>query len=158
TGQSVEHVRHYCQTYIFPGGVAEHGSVFVDAVRHCEVALIDAEASQQLARCREAVKALPGVFVDPEYRYSVRAFHYHGPGTAGLPADEVDDLLARYCCDRLGVIARSACTDFVAKGVGKGSGVLSVKRYLGCAGEPVAAIGDSELDLEMLEIAEFGYA
>src|SRR5262249_54507517 len=73
TGRSVEHVRHYCQVYGLPGGLAEHGSVFVDAVGQREVPLTDAEAAEQLARCRAAVKTLPGVFIDPEYRYSVRA-------------------------------------------------------------------------------------
>jgi hydroxymethylpyrimidine pyrophosphatase-like HAD family hydrolase/orotate phosphoribosyltransferase len=158
TGQSVEHVRRYCQTYVLPGGVAEHGGVFVDAVRQRELALIDAEATEQLARCREAVKQLPGAFVDPEYRYSVRGFRYHGPYTVGLHAEEVNDLLARYHCDRLSVIASSACTDFVAQGTGKGPGMLSVKQYLGCSGEPVVAMGDSALDLGMLDIAEFAYA
>ncbi|HEV8713329.1 MAG TPA: HAD hydrolase family protein [Candidatus Binatia bacterium] len=158
TGRSVEHVRHYCQVYTLPGGLAEHGSVFVDAVRQRELALIDAEATEQLARCREAVQKIPGVFIDPEYRYSVRAFRYDGQCTVGLHAGEVDDLLARYHCAGLDIIARSQCTDIVQKGTGKGPGVLSVKRYLGCAGEPVAAMGDSELDLGMLEIAEFSYA
>src|SRR5204862_5207288 len=44
TGRSVEHVRRYCQTYGFEGGVAESGSVLVDAVRQRELALIDARA------------------------------------------------------------------------------------------------------------------
>src|SRR5262249_4357914 len=100
----------------------------------------------------------PGVFIDPEYRYSVRALRYSGQGTVGLRADEVDDLLDRQHGDRLGVIARSACTDFVQKGTGKGPAMLAVKRYLGRADEPVVAVGDSEVDLGMLEIAEFGYA
>jgi hypothetical protein len=98
------------------------------------------------------------VFVDPEYRYSVRGFRYHGPCTVGLDAEEAHELLIRYHCDRLDVIASSACTDFVAQGTGKGPGMLSVKQYLGCTGEPVVAMGDSALDLGMLEIAEFAYA
>ena len=158
TGRSVEHVRNYCQSYSLPGALAEFGSVFVDAVRRCEMALIDAAAADQLARCREGIKKVPGVFIDPGYRYSIRAYRYEGQGTAGLSEAEVEDLLAQCHAERLTAIRRQADTYIVQKGTGKGPGLLAVRKYLECTAEPVVAIGDSEWDLEALAMAEASYA
>ena len=158
TGRSVEHVRNYCQSYSLPGGLAEFGSVFVDSVRRCEMALIDAAAADQLARCREGIKRIPGVFIDPGYRYSIRAYRYDGAGTVGLSAAEVEDLLAQCHATRLTAIRRQEDTYIVQRGTGKGPGILAVRRYLGCTAEPVVAIGDSEWDLEALAMAEASYA
>jgi hydroxymethylpyrimidine pyrophosphatase-like HAD family hydrolase len=158
TGRSVEHVRNYCQSYSLPGGLAEFGSVFVDAARRCEMALIDAPATDQLARCREGIKKVPGVFIDPGYRYSIRVYRYDGQGTAGLSAAEVENLLAQCHAERLTAIRRQADTYIVQKGTGKGPGVLAVRRYLECTAGPVVAIGDSEWDLEALAMADASYA
>jgi hydroxymethylpyrimidine pyrophosphatase-like HAD family hydrolase len=158
TARSVEDVRQYCQTYTFPGGIAEHGSVFIDAVRQREIPLIEAEAVTQMVRCRNALKELPGVFLDPAYRYSVRAYRYGDRHMEGLRVDEIEEILQQHHCDRLRVIAKSHYTDVVEKDTNKGSGLLAAKRHLGCPDEPVIAIGDSELDVEMLALAETSYA
>jgi len=47
-----------------PGGLAEFGSVFVDAVGRCEMALIDAAAADQLAAVREGIKGCRERFID----------------------------------------------------------------------------------------------
>jgi hydroxymethylpyrimidine pyrophosphatase-like HAD family hydrolase len=158
TARSVDHVRQYCQTYGFPGGIAEHGSVFVDAVRQRELPFIEAETVEQLAHCRNALKELPGVFIDPAYQYSVRAYRYSDRHTVGLRAEEVEDTLRRHRYDQLQILAKSHYTDIVRKGTNKGSGLLAAKRYLGCPDEPAVAMGDSELDVEMLALAESSYA
>ena len=64
------------RAYRLPGGVAELGSVFWDAVRDWEVPLIDAEAAAQIDNLREEIQKLPGVFIDPENRYSIRAYRF----------------------------------------------------------------------------------
>jgi len=158
TGRSVEHVRNYCQSYALPGGLAEYGSVFVDAVGHRELPLTDREGAEQLARCRETIRKLPGAFIDPGYGYSVRAYRFSGRSTTGLSHDEVQDLIESRRFDRLTCVHRDSDTYIVQKGTGKSPGLLAVKEYLGGSFERVAAIGDSVEDLEMLQAAEFAYA
>src|SRR5207249_709585 len=76
TGRSAEHIRNYCRDYSLPGGIGEYGSVFVDAVRGRETPLIDPAAAQQLARFRETLLQARGVYIDPGYEYSIRAYRY----------------------------------------------------------------------------------
>jgi len=158
TGRSVEHVLNYCRTYGLPGGLAEYGSVFVDAVRGSQVRLGDVEAEEQLVRCRAALERKPDLFLDPGYRYSVRAYRFLDERTVGLPAAEVQATLEQCRCDRMAVIAAPEDTYVVRQGVGKGPGLEAVRRYLGSMDEPVAAMGDSGQDLAALEAAEITYA
>src|SRR5262249_12382671 len=67
TGRSIQHVRKYCDTYGFSGGIAEFGGVFFDAAQKENIPLIDDESARQLSQCREAIRAIPGVFIDPGY-------------------------------------------------------------------------------------------
>ena len=158
TGRSVDHVRNYCETYMLPGGLAEYGSVFVDSVHRREMELGDAEAAEQLLRCRDALATMPGVFTDPGYRYSVRAYRCADGRTVCLPPAEMEKVLAGCGCDRLTFIAKPETTYVIGKGRGKGTGLLAVKRYLHCTEDPVVAMGDSDQDLEALEAADIAYA
>lgn len=158
TGRGLEDVRDYCRAYGLPGGLAEFGAVFVDAVAGRELALIDAEGGEQLARCREALEVEADVCFDPGYRHSIRAYRYRDGRTVGLEPGEVAELLERARGDRVGAILRPDETYIVQKETGKARGLAAVRRYLGCEDEPVAAIGDSQYDMELLEAADFGYA
>jgi hydroxymethylpyrimidine pyrophosphatase-like HAD family hydrolase/orotate phosphoribosyltransferase len=158
TGRDVEQVRDYCEVYGIPGGVAEFGSVFVDAVGESQLPLIDSEAAGQLARVREALKGIPGVFVDDGHRYSVRAYRWRGPRTVALDPGEIHEILTRCRCDSLTVIPRLEDTYLVQNGVSKGVALLAVKKYLGCPDDPASAIGDSDQDLDALDMAELSYA
>ena len=158
TGRGVEDVRDYCRAYDLAGGLGEFGSVFVDTVAGRELALIDAEGGEQLARCRETLERQPGMCFDPGYRYSIRAYRYRNGRTVGLQPAEVGELFARARGERLDAILRPEDTYIVQRGTGKAPGVGAVRRYLGCQDEPVAAIGDSEYDVELLEMAEQSYA
>jgi hypothetical protein len=157
TGRSVEHVRNYVQCYGFPGGLAEFGSVFVDAVGRKEMPLIDPQAQDQLDRCRQGIQALAGVVVDSGYRFSVRAYRHDGSRTHGLTAEEVQDFLARSGFHRLGFMSTETNTYITQTGITKRSGLEFVKDYLGLRDQPVAAMGDSEADESMLQAAEFPY-
>jgi hydroxymethylpyrimidine pyrophosphatase-like HAD family hydrolase len=157
SGRSIEHVKNYCQTYGLSGGIAEYGSVFWDAINSRELPLIDKETAEELMRCREAIKKIPGVFIDSGYRYSIRAYRYNGLHTAGLDTEEVKSLLKHSRSDRMTFISQGN-TYIVQKGVDKGSGMLAAKRALGYNSEPVTAIGDTVQDIAMLEIADFAYA
>lgn len=158
TARSLEHVREYCRAYRLPGGVAELGSVFWDAVRDWEVPLIDAEAAAQIQSLRKEIQLLPGVFIDPENRYSIRAYRFEDGYMRPLEAPEVVAVLQRTGCHRLTFVESGADTYIVQKGAGKGQGLASVQAYLGCSSEPVVAIGDSAQDVEMLRAADIAYA
>lgn len=158
TARSLEHVREYCRAYKLPGGVAELGSVFWDALREWEVPLIDGEAATQLERLRDEIRSLPGAFVDPENRFSVRAYRFADGSMRPLRTAESEALIGRAEFHRLTFIESRADTYFVQKGAGKGQALASVQAYLGCCGEPVAAIGDSAQDVDMLRTADIAFA
>jgi hydroxymethylpyrimidine pyrophosphatase-like HAD family hydrolase/orotate phosphoribosyltransferase len=158
TGRSIQHVRQYCDAYGFSGGVAEHGSVFLDQVTGRELSLVDADAARQLAACRDAVRAVPGVFIDEAYEYSIRAYRYNGDETIGLKADEIEILLKRPEFSKLTYLSRNADTYIIQKGIDKGSALRTVRDLVGRPDVPVTAIGDSADDITMLTAAEFGYA
>ncbi len=157
TGRGVQDVRNYCAAYGIPGGIAEYGSVFVDAVSDREVPLIDETALKQLDACREMLRKLPGVFIDSGYEFSVRAYRYKGRRTEGLTKAEIDPLLKNPEFSKLTSIMREADTYFVQKHSSKGRAVRFVKRYLGNT-TPSAAIGDSREDISMLRAVEYAYA
>jgi hydroxymethylpyrimidine pyrophosphatase-like HAD family hydrolase len=158
TARSLEHVREYCAAYGLAGGVAEMGSVFWDAVRDWEVPLIDAESAAQIEGLRDRIQRLPGVFIDPENRYSIRAYRFQDGYMKPLADAEVRAVLDPAGCGRLTWVQSTADTYIVQKGTGKGQALASVQAYLGCSGEPVAAIGDSAPDVEMLRAADIAYA
>jgi hydroxymethylpyrimidine pyrophosphatase-like HAD family hydrolase len=158
TARSLEHVREYCRAYKLPGGVAELGSVFWDAIREWEVPLIDGEAVAQIERLRDEIRGLPGAFIDAENRYSIRAYRFHDGYMRPLKTVEVETVLERAGCDRLTFVQSRADTYIVQKGAGKGQALATVQAYLGCSGEPVAAIGDSAPDVEMLRAADIAFA
>ena len=158
TGRSVENVRHYCDAYGLPGGIAEFGSVFIDAVSKQELPLIDTAGAKQLVECKDALKEIGDVFLDPAYEYSIRAYRYEGQRTAGLSEDEIQGLLKDSGFDQLRCISRAADTYVVQKKIDKGAAVRFVRKYLGCEGTPAAAIGESIDDVPMLTAVEHAYA
>jgi hydroxymethylpyrimidine pyrophosphatase-like HAD family hydrolase len=158
TGRSVADARAYCRTYSLAGGLAECGSVFVDPVGQREVPLIPARAVEELARCREAIVRLPGVFVDPAYRYAIRAYRFQGQDLVAPSAAELEDVLARCGCDRLTFTCTLGDAIITPRETDKGRGLLAVKELLAKPGEPIAAMGDSDRDIPMLEVADISYA
>ena len=158
TGRSIEHVRNYCQTYGFSAGVAEYGSVIFDAVQSSETPLIDGDVAEQLSRCREALKAYPGVCLDNGYRYSVRAYRFSAVGTVGLGAQEAIEFLEVNHLDKLKCITRGPDTYFVEKATSKGSAISPVQELLRLQGSRIVAIGDSDEDIPMLERVDSAFA
>jgi hypothetical protein len=158
TGRSIADVRGYCAHYGLPGGVAEFGNVFFDAVAGREIPLGDPAAAAQVAKCAAAIRELAGVFVDPAYRYSVRAYRLRGERQAPLEPREVEELLAHGGFDRLTCSAGWHDTFIFPRGNDKGRALVAVRQYLGCESEPVAAIGDSRQDIPMLEAADIAFA
>jgi len=158
TARSVDHVRSYCRAYGLPGGLAEHGSVFVDAVGDRNLGFTDGAGAAQLAQCRQALRDRPGVCLDPGYRHSIRAYRYTAHGPTGLDRDEVREVIARCGADRLTFVLGPDGTGIIQEGTGKAAGARAVRRYLDAPEEPITAIGSSEEDLELLEMADAAYA
>jgi trehalose-6-phosphatase len=158
TARSVADVRQYCEAYGLQGGVAESGCIFVDALTQSEISLVGPEAAAQLSRCKPAIQSLPGVFVDPNYRTAVRAFRYEGNRTQGLSEAEVREVLAPAGLPLLTFLPTEGDTTIIPKGINKGSGLLWAKKCLGFEGEPVAAIGDNDQDLDMFRAADLAFA
>ncbi len=158
TARSVADVRQYCRAYGLQGGVAESGCTFVDALTQSEISLVEPEAAAQLSRCKTAIQSLPSVFVDPNYRTAVRAFRYERDRTQGLSEAEVREVLERAGLALLTFLPTEADTTIVPKGIKKGSGLLWARAYLGFEGEPVAAVGDNDQDLDMFRAADLAFA
>ena len=158
TGRSIEHVRNYCGTFGLAGGIAEFGSVFWDHVRQKEISLVKDESIEAMKQCREAAARLPGVFIDPGYRYSVRAFRYQGMRTRGLEADEMRKIAESLPEGALRKIARTEDSYFVAEGTHKGCGVRYLSETLGIPFESSGGMGDSHHDREMLGSVRFAFA
>ncbi|HTR81298.1 MAG TPA: HAD hydrolase family protein [Bacteroidota bacterium] len=153
TGRSVEHVRAYCRAYNLHGGIAEFGSVFVDAVQGRELPLIEGRGYTQLEKCRERLKELDDVFIDPEYRYSVRAYRFRGHRTEGLSRKEIKEFLARHNFESLSAIFRDEDTYFVQRNIGKEAGSRFLAEYLRHKDPSLVAMGDSDEDIGMLRWA-----
>jgi hydroxymethylpyrimidine pyrophosphatase-like HAD family hydrolase/adenine/guanine phosphoribosyltransferase-like PRPP-binding protein len=158
TARSVEHVREYCHAYRLPGGIAEMGSVFWDEVERQEVPLVDPQAAAQLQRVREELERLPDVLVDTANQWSVRAYRYRDGRTLPLAAGEAEAAMVRAEGAELTHISSSADTYFLQRGRGKGTALREIAAYLGCSDAPVAAMGDSDRDLDMLAAATAAYA
>jgi hypothetical protein len=158
TGRSVQDVRNYCEAYEFPGGVAEFGSVFLDAFRDREIPLTGGPGAEELHACRAAIQKLPGVFLDSNYRYAVRAYRYKDGTTVGLATDEIKAFLKGAGFSKLTFVGRDADTYIVQKRTGKGAALRFVRRLIGSGDVPVTAIGDSKQDIGMLAAADFAYA
>src|SRR5438445_13455490 len=76
TARNVEEVKLYCRAFGFAGGVAEYGSVVWDNLCGRERVLVSPESLQDLEKVRAALRQIPGVYLNDDYKYSLRAFMY----------------------------------------------------------------------------------
>jgi hydroxymethylpyrimidine pyrophosphatase-like HAD family hydrolase len=153
TARALHEVKQYCRAYGFAGGVAEYGSVIWDALSEQERVLVSAESLRQLEQAQDALRRIPGVFLNGDYQYSLRAFSYQGSRTTPLPRLLVQDLITSLRLDRLEVHHTGLDTAILAKEINKGTGLLSLLGFVGLPADNVLAIGDSEPDLAMFRVA-----
>jgi hydroxymethylpyrimidine pyrophosphatase-like HAD family hydrolase len=178
TARSVAEVKAYCEAYALAGGVAEYGAYLWDAVHGQGRVLVDDETMRQLACLREALRAVPGVFLDDRHHYSIRAFTYRdkpegtlagflrtakaadvGDGAvAPLSPIPVKQLMHELGLDRLRVHETTIDTTIVARGHDKGTGLRAMRDWVGCADCETVAVGDSEADLAMFRAASRSFA
>jgi trehalose-6-phosphatase len=159
TARALGEVKAYCEAYGCAGGVAEYGSAAWDAVGGRERVLVSAASVRELDRVRDVLRETPGVFLDDEYRYSIRAYAYERNATVPLSAALVRNLLTRLATKTLAVRATTIDTAIHASDVDKGRGLRALLDLIGPrALENVVAVGDSEPDLAMFGVAGRSFA
>lgn len=158
TGRSHEHVRNYCHNFGFSVGIGEYGSVLIDNVHELEVPLASDETLRQLDICRQGLREMDEVFLDPGYKYAVRAYKYSTGGTKGLDTEEARGLLKELGLSNVRVITRAADTYFVGSENDKGKAIQFYREYTKNYMQVSAAAGDSEEDIPMLRGVQHAYA
>ena len=160
TGRSLDDVRERCRNYGLVGGVAEYGSAVYLASGDTVVDLVPPDAHSELATLRSTLISVPGVVVDQNYRFGVRAWAEHTGVTKGLADRDIASALADL--RHIRVIRGEGQTDFVATCIDKGSGLRRLMVHLspanapGPAATPALAIGDTISDAPMLAVAQQG--
>lgn len=155
TARSVEHVREYAAAYGLAGGIAELGSVFYDAVSKREVPLIEIPALEQTRFALANFRRLSGCGDEPGYEYSLRVFRMLEDRESRLAPEQLAEAVSG--CHRLELVPTGSATHVVARGASKAAALRHVVSWAGSP-EQVVAMGDSDLDVEMLRAADRAYA
>jgi len=158
TARSAREVKEYSSAYGLVGGVAEYGSYIFDAVGKHERILVSGKALGQLEELRQALRQIPGIFINDGYEYSIRAYSYQRNGTVPLPTNMVPNLVAALKLDLLRVHQTSIDTTIIASDVDKGRGLAALLELAGRPDAATVAIGDSEPDLAMFRVADQCFA
>lgn len=158
TARSITEVKAYCRAYGFAGGLAEYGAWAWDSITDTEKILIDDRDKQQLDELAVHLRRIPGVFLNEDYVYSLRAFLYTKNGTTSLPNPIIDTLISDLKLDRLQVRQTSLDTAVTARSADKGAGLLSLKALAGCPDAHTHAVGDSDPDIPMFRVSQRSYA
>ena len=158
TARSIGEVQEYCDAYGFLGGVAEYGSALWDAVTKREFVLVSPESLIELERVKIALREIPGIFLNDSYRYSIRAYSFEDNRTVPVPTLTIRTLLTKLGVRRLKFRQTFSDTAVLAKELDKGTGLQSLRTWLGMPGLEVDAIGDSQADLAMFRAANRSFA
>jgi hydroxymethylpyrimidine pyrophosphatase-like HAD family hydrolase len=158
TARSLKHVKAYCQAYGFVGGAAEYGAYVWDRLSGREKLLVSDESLRQIEILKEFLRGIPGVFLNEDYQYSIRAYTYQKGTTVALPTPMIRDAIAKLQLDRLHYHQTFIDTAVVAKETDKGKALLALLELAGVPGLTAYAIGDSEPDLPMFAAAQRSFA
>jgi haloacid dehalogenase-like hydrolase len=153
TARTVSEVKEFCKVYGLAGGVAEYGSAVWDAVGGQERVLVSTESLRQLELVRDALRQIPGVFLNDGYRHSIRAYTFERGATVPLPTTVIRNLMTDLGVNRLHFHQTYIDTAVLAKEIDKGKGLLALLELAGQKGLETWAIGDSEPDLAMFRVA-----
>ncbi len=157
TARSLDEVKDYCNSYGFPGGIAEYGSVFWDAVEQKEHILISDEALEELTRVREAFGRIAGVFSNPDYHYSLRLYFFDHQRTMPLPIAMIAEIFAKLGVKHLRATRSYIDTAILSNEMDKGRALLKLKQMKAIPDGKIGAVGDSQSDLPMLKVADQGF-
>lgn len=162
SGRSAAEIVERCRAYGLAGGVAEYGAVTYDTQEDRLRVLLSPDQGGRLDRLRAGLVTIEGVHVDPEYRYSVRAFRYaRGGRRVRLDAATSARALSGVARGEIAVIDGEGQTDFVVRAIDKGVGLRALTSALGSAHDarPLAfAVGDTAADLPAFDLAAVAFA
>jgi HAD superfamily hydrolase (TIGR01484 family) len=158
TARSIAEVKEYCKAYRMVGGVAEYGAYVWDAISGRDQLLVSSESLRQLEIIAHELHRIPGVFLNDDYRYSLRAYTYQNGATVALPRLLIQNLISSLKLDRLAFHQTFTDSAVVAKETDKGRGLLALLSFAGLSPDDAIAIGDSEPDLPMFGVAARSYA
>jgi hydroxymethylpyrimidine pyrophosphatase-like HAD family hydrolase len=153
TGRSLTEVIERSRAYGLAGGVAEYGAaVYESASGHTHDLLPDGAAAA-LDRLRTELRAMDGVHLDGDYRFSVRAFTEIGGERRGLRPEAVAAALAGVEGTAIRAVEGEGQTDFVAADVNKGEALRVLATRLDAGGPFALAVGDTASDVPMAALA-----
>jgi hydroxymethylpyrimidine pyrophosphatase-like HAD family hydrolase len=157
TARSLEEVKDYCRQYGFVGGIAEYGSLLWDDIDQKAEVMVPEEAMDELEKIRSALGKIPGIFVNPYYQYSIRAYIFDWQRTHPLPDATIGELFRLLGTKFLKAKKSYIDTAIIASSVDKGKSMLRLKELKGLNHNKMGAIGDTESDLPMLLVADQGF-
>jgi len=158
TARSVQEVKEYCQAYGCVGGVAEYGAYVWDRVSDRERVLVSDEAMGRLETLRRILREIPGVFLNEDYRYSIRAYTYDRGRSTPLSPMLVQDAIAGAGLEGLTIHHTYTDTTILAGETNKGLGLLALLDLAGMRDADTYAVGDSAPDLPMFRVASHSFA
>lgn len=157
TARSLDEVKAYCYYYGFPGGIAEYGSVMWDAVEKKVHSFVSDEAMAEFDRVRDALRQIPGVFLNPYYKYSIRAYSFDNQRTIPVPTATVTEIFRKLSIKHLLVKKSYIDTAILFAATDKGRALSRLKNMKQFSSGKIGAIGDSESDFPMLKVADQGF-
>jgi hypothetical protein len=107
---------------------------------------------------KQALQRIPGVFLNEDYRYSIRAFVFDHGRTVPLLTPVIRNLLAGLQVERLALHQTYMDTTITAKEADKGQGLLALLSLIGKPEMECIGIGDTEPDLPMFRVAARSFA
>jgi hydroxymethylpyrimidine pyrophosphatase-like HAD family hydrolase len=153
SARSLPEVQEYCRDYGCVGAVAEYGSVAWDSTTGRTQVLVTPESRSELQRAAEALRRIPGVFLNDQYEHSIRAYAFEGGRTVPLATTLVHGVLAQLRLTHVRVHRTFLDTAIIASEVDKGKGLQALLRLAQHPELETVAIGDSEPDLAMFQVA-----
>jgi hydroxymethylpyrimidine pyrophosphatase-like HAD family hydrolase len=165
TGRSLDEVRDRCRIYGLAGGVAEYGSVVLNATSGYVRETLTPDQRSDLEQLRAVLGGMKDVVVDPTHQRTVRAYHVDRSGRRRLPLATVEAALAACGAGQsIRPIAGDSQTDFVHRRIDKGLGLRVLAEELGfenghVSTRPIhAAVGDTLADVPMFQAAQLALA
>ncbi|MDE3195482.1 MAG: hypothetical protein KGN84_04005 [Acidobacteriota bacterium] len=155
TARSIESVREYCEVLGLPGGIAEYGSVFWDAVGKREVSLIGHAEHDSIERWRREAASHLKCLAHPGFRYSAQLFRFSSSGPQTLSAEEME---TRALGPGLMVRRTQSDTWIGAAAVSKERAATQVLGLLPRRVVRTYAIGDSAPDERLLRQVDAAFA
>jgi hypothetical protein len=120
---------------------------------------VSPETASAIERVAQALRRLPGVFLNERCRHSLRAYAYEGKRTVPLPTALIEAVVHDLdLTTRVAVRQTYVDTTVLAAEVDKGKGMLAMLALAGVASAETIAIGDSEADIPMFQAATRSFA